>query len=61
MNTSSSPKCPIMPCSSFRRSEASTLKPVDGSVDGSGNHVLNLWAKARALKRACSSSGEKDA
>ena len=52
---------PIISLSIFRRSFASVSKPVLGSVEGLGNHVLKLWAKARALKRASFSSGVKDA
>ena len=46
--------------SSFNRSEARRSKPWEGSVDGSGNQVLNLWAKARALNRASLREGSKE-
>jgi hypothetical protein len=49
-----------MPFSILRRSAARVSKPVDGFVDGSGNQVLNLCAKALALKRASFSSGLKE-
>lgn len=48
----SSPKWPITSLSIFARSAARTSKPVAGSVEAGGNHVLYLLAKARALKRA---------
>lgn len=58
VHTSSSPMWPIISLSIFNRSAASTSKPVAGVVvDGSGNQVLYLWAKARALKRAAFRSG----
>lgn len=62
MKISSSATWPIIDLSIFKRSEARTSKPVaEGVVEGSGNQVLNLWAKARARKRAALRSGEKEA
>ena len=60
LQTSSSPMWPMISLSIFRRSAASTSKPVAGVVvDGSGNQVLYLWAKERALKRAAFRPGLK--
>lgn len=60
MKISSSPTWPIICFKSLRRSEARVLKPSEGSVEGSGNQVLNLWAKARALKRASFREGSRE-
>jgi hypothetical protein len=60
MKISSSATWPMIVLSILNRSAARTSKPFSVSVvSGSGNQVLYLLAKARALKRAAFRSGVK--